>query len=75
MLLQLDEKDAAAIFRDVFDTDRNNLVDAFEAIGCLAMLSKMAIKEKVSDSPAPGSSWKGEIGGVYHRAASTPSKP
>ncbi|GMH77728.1 hypothetical protein TrST_g7574 [Triparma strigata] len=47
MLLQIDEKDSQGIFREVFDTDRNNLVDAFEAIACLAMLSKMAIKEKV----------------------------
>ena len=48
MLLKIEEKEAQAIFREVFDTDRNNLVDAFEIIGCLAMLSKMSIKEKVN---------------------------
>ena len=31
----------------VFDTDRNSLVDSFEVISCLAMLSMMTIKEKV----------------------------
>ncbi|GMI46662.1 hypothetical protein TrCOL_g1613 [Triparma columacea] len=47
MLLELDENDAKSIFREVFDTDRNSLVDSFEIISCLAMLSMMSIKEKV----------------------------
>ncbi|GMI23803.1 hypothetical protein TeGR_g13527 [Tetraparma gracilis] len=47
LLLNLPEKDASKIFREIFDTDRNSLVDAYEAIGSLAMLSKMTIQEKV----------------------------
>ena len=41
MLLQIDERESAALFKDVFDTDRNNLVDAFEVLSCLAILSRV----------------------------------
>jgi Ca2+-binding EF-hand superfamily protein len=47
MLLAIPEKEAVAIFRNIYDTDRNSLVDAFEVIGSVAMLSKMSIPEKV----------------------------
>ncbi len=48
MLLNLPSPEASSLFKDVFDTDRNSLVDSFEAIGALAMLSKMSISQKVS---------------------------
>lgn len=41
MLLQIEEKESAALFKEVFDTDRNNLVDAFEVLSCLAILSRV----------------------------------
>ena len=39
MLLGIDEEQAHPIFGDIFDTDKNQLVDAFEIIGAMAMLS------------------------------------
>ena len=47
MLLGVDEEVAHPIFGDIFDTDKNQLVDAFEIIGAMAMLSKLTIREKV----------------------------
>jgi Ca2+-binding EF-hand superfamily protein len=47
MLLGIDEELAHPIFGEIFDTDKNQLVDAFEIIGAMAMLSKLSIREKV----------------------------
>ena len=47
MLLKVPDKEATEMFRNIFDTDKNSLVDAFEVIGSLAMLSQMSIREKV----------------------------
>jgi len=47
LLLNLNEKDSGAIFKDVFDTDRNNLVDAFEILGCAVLLSRVKINDKI----------------------------
>lgn len=48
MLLGVDEEVAHPIFGEIFDTDRNQLVDAFEIIGAMAMLSKLSLRDKVS---------------------------
>ena len=47
LLLKLGEKESGMIFKDVFDTDRNNLVDAFEILGCIGLLSRLKISDKV----------------------------
>lgn len=46
LLLDLDAT-SKTIFSSIFDTDRNSLVDAFEAIGCMILLSRIRIQEKI----------------------------
>ena len=47
VLLKLDEEEALPIFHEVFDTDKNGLVDAFEVMSAVIVLSSMPIKRKV----------------------------
>ena len=44
---EVDMKKTDAIFYDVFDTDKNNLVDAYEIIGSITVISDMQMEEKV----------------------------
>lgn len=46
-LLDTSENEARGIFHNTFDTDRNGLVDALEVLASMAMLSCMAIKDKI----------------------------
>ena len=47
MLIGISIDEADPLFYDIFDTDKNNLVDAFEMMICFAMLSQMTLQEKV----------------------------
>jgi len=47
ILLGLSEEAGVPLFRSIFDTDKNNLVDAFEAMGSVAILANIPIQEKV----------------------------
>ncbi|KAJ1460918.1 hypothetical protein M885DRAFT_494873 [Pelagophyceae sp. CCMP2097] len=47
VLLGLDPNTAASIFADVFDTDRNKLVDAFELISALILVSRLGAPQKI----------------------------
>lgn len=48
VLLRLPEGDTLPIFHEIFDTDKNGLVDAFELMSAVMMLSRMPIKAKVN---------------------------
>ena len=48
VLLRLPEEDVLPIFHEIFDTDKNGLVDAFELMSAVMMLSRMPIKAKVN---------------------------
>ncbi|CAM9229107.1 unnamed protein product, partial [Heterosigma akashiwo] len=39
ILLGLNEEKGVPLFRKIFDTDKNNLVDAFEAMGAITVLA------------------------------------
>mgnify|MGYP003334183303 CR=1 FL=1 len=47
MLLDTSENEAKGMFHNIFDTDRNGLVDALEVLASMAMLSCMPIKDKI----------------------------
>ena len=46
-LTSLEGVAARQIFREIFDTDRNGLVDAYEVMGCLTLCSQLTKAEKI----------------------------
>ena len=47
VLLDTSENEAKGMFHNIFDTDRNGLVDALEVLASMAMLTCMPIKDKI----------------------------
>lgn len=47
ILLGIGEDEGFLIFREIFDTDKNNLVDAFETMAAVTMLASMPVQEKI----------------------------